>query len=176
MTGEMTFGTPEVTAPRRGRLSAPGQALLAVGILALAGQAWDRPSSALLFLPAVGLVFLLWGLRARNAAPLVPGGLLTGLGLGVYLVARPLAHLGTAGHAGALLLAIAFGWLLVLLLSVLVSRGALWWAIVPGGVCAIVGGLLLAGGLPRQLVLTVAGGWPAGLALLGLYLLARRRA
>ena len=159
-----------------------GVALIGIGLLALAGYFLPADLSGLLFLPALGLIFLLWGLGARAIGLLIPGGILSGLGLGIFLLAQPLRHLSEEMKGGVFLLAFALGWGVITLLSTLISDRLHWWPLIPGGILTLIGGAVLIGGSALtglaalgSLLGTIGSAWPVGLIVLGLYLILWRR-
>jgi len=153
-----------------------GIALIAIGLLVLAVQFAESETLGLLLLPSLGLIFLVWGSLARSVGLLIPGGVLSGIGLGVYLMAGPLSHLEGEVEGAVFMLSFATGWGLITLLSALVCRETHWWPLIPGGIMALIGGALLAGG-PGLTVLEWAGKlWPLILIGLGAYVLVRRQA
>jgi hypothetical protein len=129
----------------------------------------------LLFLPALGLIFLVWGIGARTVGLLVPGGILSGIGFGVFLVGGPLSGIGDPVTGGVFMLCFALGWALITLLSPLAGK-LHWWPLIPGGVMALFGGALLAGSAGLQALNLVGKAWPLALIAGGLYLILRWRA
>ena len=149
-----------------------GVALVLLGAVWLLNEFVEFNFGAMV-LPLLALIFLLWGISIRSAALLIPGSVLAGIGAGVYLMdALPLE--GTA-VPGVFMLAFAGGWGLLLFLSAVFTDETMWWAIWPGGVMALIGGALLAGG-PALEILSLAGRyWPVILIAIGITMLFRRR-
>ena len=160
--------------PRRERLAA-GIALVAIGAIALAGQVFRSEQLGLLVLPALGISFLAWGIAARHGGPLIPGGILSGIGLGALLIEQPLAHLDGEARGGVFLLAFAAGWGLIALLATLVDGRRHWWPLIPGGIMAVIGLTVVSGGAALRVLDAVGGAWPIGLIAVGLYLLLWRK-
>ena len=152
-----------------------GIALIAIGVLVLVAQFSKSELLGLLFLPGLGLIFLLWGSAVRSVGLLIPGGVLSGIGLGAYLMEGPLSYLEDEAEGAVFLLSFAFGWALITLLSALVCREVHWWPLIPGGIMALIGSALLVGG-PALTALEWTGKvWPLILIGLGAYLLLRRQ-
>ena len=125
----------------------------------------------LVFLLGLGLIFLLWGVIARDSGPMIPGALLTGVTTGTLLTQEVygLRSLETAGvHA----LSIAGGVLLITLLTGLFAGQALWWPLIPA-VILFLGGLNLL--LKDIVLLNVGDFWPLALIVAGAYLILRFR-
>lgn len=154
---------------------AGGIALIALGAVALLAQLNVVASAGILIVPMLAIIFLAWGLLTRSFGLVIPGGILAGIGLGIVLVENASAwNEETTG--GLFLLCFAAGWLLISLLSLLTSSGFQWWPLIPSGILAAVGGLLIAGDAGLK-VLQVAGyAWPLALVAAGVWVLIKRRA
>jgi len=158
--------SPTETKPtRRGGALLAGILLVVIGTVVLL-QTWIDLGHFLVLL--LGLAFLAWGCLARRTGLLIPGGVLTGIGLGV-LADSASRILPGADPNGLFLLCFAAGWFLILLLSALFTC-AQWWALIPGGIMAALGGVLILtrGGLRWQDLNLVYAGLliAAGVALL----------
>ena len=158
---------------RRGRIIT-GFSLVAIGLLTLVMQFGDSMNLGQYFLNALGLIFLIWGLSTDTFGLLIPGGILSGLGLGTYLISGPLSAVEGQATAAVILLSFAAGWVLITLLSGFTRDGVQWWPLIPGGIMAAIGGALLAGGLALDILSWLGRGWPLGLVIAGLYLILRR--
>jgi hypothetical protein len=142
---------------------------LPFSIAALGFYAWD-----LLFLPALGGVFLAWGLAVRKMGLLVLGGVLGGLGLGVLAIQGPFGLAGPDAQGGVILIAMALGWATVAIFAIGVVKRRAWWPFIPATVLGALGVALLSGG--RAGVATLgAVTVPSGLIAIGVMLVVRRR-
>jgi hypothetical protein len=150
-----------------------GIALILIGLLILAAQLFDLPSMGQLFLPALGMVFLVWGLLSRSGGLLIPGGVLTGIGVGVYLM--DVLPLTDTAQPGVFMLSFGGGFALISLLSALFTPDKHWWALIPGAIMALIGGALLIGGTALTVLEIVGTYWPVVLIVLGAYILLKRR-
>lgn len=152
-----------------------GIALIILGLIALAAQFIDIGETAgLLIVPVLGIIFLLWGLLTRQSGLLIPGGILSGIGLGILLITGPYELANEEIQGGAFMLAFATGWFLIPILATIFTGDSHWWALIPGGIMALIGGGLLFGGAALT-VLEYAGKlWPVVLILGGIYLILRR--
>jgi hypothetical protein len=151
-----------------------GVILIGLGLFFLVNQFvsfnWDQ--LGVYFLPALGLLFLLAGIFTRQAGPIIPGGILSGIGWGAVLVNGPFADTGdTAG--GIFMLAFALGWALIVVLTAVFTPKPHWWPLIPGGIMAVIGAGLLFGGVFMQGLTLLGQIWPVFLILLGLYVLFR---
>jgi len=147
----------------------PGLVLILIGVLALIGQFVGGDVLGRFFLLALGLGFVVWGIASRSAGLFIPGGILTGLGAGV-LLEDILSASGDLSGA-IILLCFAAGWGLIRLLSILFTRDRMLWALIPGGIMALIGLALLAGPEGLNILGAVGKFWPVILILVGLYLI-----
>jgi hypothetical protein len=147
-----------------------GLLLISIGALVLVAKYVDLPTIpnlGLLFLPALGALFMLAGILSRNEGLMVPGGIISGIGWGTYLVTGPFAWDPGAQQGGVFLLAFALGWFSITVMSALFAKKTVWGTLVPAAVLAAIGGALFFGGAFMD-VLTVAGKlWPLALIIGG---------
>jgi hypothetical protein len=123
------------------------------------------------FLPALALVFLVWGILTRSGGLLIPGGILGGIAVGINLMS---VYDGDA-EAGVFLLSFAGGWGLITLLSAIFTDEPQWWALIPGAVMALIGAALFFGGFALTLLGYLEKGWPLILIAIGVFILLKRR-
>jgi hypothetical protein len=161
------------TQTNRGKRVA-GVGLIAIGLLILVAQFIRSDWLGLLFLPALGLVFLVWGSVARSVGLLIPGGILSGIGLGVFLIEKAIPGLEDVGMGGVFFLSFGLGWGLITLLSAIFTDEVHWWPLIPGGILALIGGMLLVGGVALEVLDLIGRWWPLSLVGLGFWLLLRR--
>ncbi len=143
-----------------------GVILIVIGLGMLLFQLIDQP---LLFPLALGTVFLAAGIVTRKAGLLVPGGIIGGVGLGALFIETGwLYPTGSVESGGVFLIAFSMGWFLITLLSKLFTSETQTWALIPGGIIAAIGGLVLMGQTGLG-ILEVAGRfWPVILVVIGL--------
>jgi hypothetical protein len=183
MGGSSPVATREHERPprrpsRRQRGAMAGLVLIAIGVAALVATYVRSPLVALLFLPAMGVIFLLWGVASRQVGPLIPGGILTGIGVGVVLAQQMYAHADGQAQSGVILLSMGAGFLVITPLALLVARRRMWWPLLPGVILAAIGAALLVGGPALAVVQFLGAFWPVLLIAIGVYVLyqaARRR-
>jgi hypothetical protein len=150
-----------------------GLALIALGALALAGQFVQLPSFGNLIVPGLAVIFLVWGVAAREGGLLIPGGILAGIGTGVWLMST--LPLEGEANAGVFLLSFAGGWALITLLSAIFTDETQWWALIPGGIMALIGGALMVGGVALDILSLAGRFWPVVLIVIGIGVLLKRR-
>jgi hypothetical protein len=145
---------------------APGLVLIGFGVLFLFVQLTDIGGEAVVAVIGGGL--LVAYAVTRRYGYLVPGGILTGLGLGIVWQERVLQDAG-----GAVLIGLGAGFLGIYLIDGIVRRDrALWWPIIPGGITLTIGLMLEAG--PGGTLLRVAPLWPIVLIVIGAALVLRQ--
>jgi hypothetical protein len=147
-----------------------GIILVGIGIISLAAQFIEFKADFLGWLLFLGLGagFLTWGIISRQAGPIIPGGILTGLGLGILLVTGPYANRLEDTQGGAFMLAFAAGWVLITLLTAVFTQETQWWALIPAAIMALVGGGVLFGGVLLDLLSLLGKIWPIFLILGGI--------
>lgn len=173
MTTETNLQTKETNRAGRGWVG--GIILILIGGLALLAQFVDF--NGLFILPALSVCFLAWGILSRQTGLIIPGGILGGIGLGAFLVEGPFANLGDPATGGVFMLAFACGWALITLVSLYTNRNGRpsLWPLIPGGIMAAIGAILLAGGKALTVLNWLNFGWPVVLIAVGLYLIFRRK-
>jgi hypothetical protein len=154
---------------------AAGIGLIALGALFLLVQVFENLDFGLLILPAMGVIFLAWGLIARQVGLLIPGGILSGLGIAIVLTENVLTNLDGDAEGGIFVLAIAAGFVLVWLLGTLVLKQSSWWALIPGGIMGLIGVALMIGGKALEALELINYVWPVALIVGGLVILFRMR-
>jgi hypothetical protein len=156
-TGDPRSGN--VSSPERGRgLLVGGAVMLFSGLLLLLGQV---VSLGAWFLVILGLGFTAAGAASHGPHWFIPGGVLSGIGLGALLVEARLVA-GETAEGGVFLLAFALGWASIYLLTRVFTARPLAWALIPATVLALIGGALLLG--EAGLALLQAFGWLMGYA------------
>ncbi len=147
---------------------AAGVILIVLGAATLLQRWLDIGNYIVLLL---GLGMLVWGSVSHKIGLIIPGGVLTGIGLGILAVQGPW-HFPFDGQNAIFLLCFALGWFLITLLTA-VFTCTQWWALIPGGIMALIGGtILVTKGAFRWLDLNLA--YAAILILIGLVLLVFR--
>lgn len=158
----------------RNKNTLSGLILVALGLIALVGQfvTFDLPDSlGLLFVPGLGALFLVWGILTRNEGLMIPGGILSGIGWGVYAIAGPFAIWQGESEGGVFLIFLGLGFGLITLVTAVFADETHWWALIPGSIIAFVGLAILFGGAMLTLLTWVGKLWPLALILLGISIL-----
>ncbi len=163
-----THESPSVSS-RRGRLFG-GAALILFGLLILAAKIFDL---GLLLLAFPGLAMLVLGAAARNSGWLIPAGILNGITLGIVAIEEFGLGAGLTEPA-VFLLSFALGWFSIPVFSLLFTRDRHLWALIPGGVMAVIGGTIAAGDAGLRVLNWFNYLVPAALILVGLLIALRR--
>ncbi len=111
-----------------------GILLIFTGAMVLLDSTLKTGWLTLLILPAVGLGFLVGGVRMRRLALLIPGCLVTGLGIGTFLFFARFLQFDWQPRTGWLFLAFGLGWCLIPLLTWALFRRVAWWALITGSI------------------------------------------
>ncbi len=90
----------------------------------------------------IGLGMLAWGSVSRRTGWIIPGGVLTGIGLGI-LAMEGHWFFPNADSNGVFLVCFALGWIIISVLTALFTCTQ-WWALIPGIIMAVVGSVTLA--------------------------------
>ncbi len=159
-----------LTTRARNQLAAAAT-LISIGAGSLALRAAETvPGSGSWIVLVVGIAFMVAHAVTRKYALLVPGGILTGLGAGIAISQQ--LPVTDQMVTGTVVLGLGLGFLSIWAVGSLFRvTGNHWWPLVPGGILALVGGSLLAGGQTAQIL----DYWPIVLVGAGLLVLWRAR-
>jgi hypothetical protein len=117
---------------------APGLLLIGLGALLYLVQAAVIGGETLL--PLIGAALLGAYALTRQYAFLVPGSIMTGLGIGILWDAQ------TAYQGGAVLVGLGLGFGMVCVVDLIMKHTrAPWWPLIPAGILTIIGVLIEAG-------------------------------
>ena len=153
---------------RRNHRIAAGVILVLFGIATLL-QRWLDIGNYIVIVLGVGM--LVWGSVSHRSSWIIPGGVLSGIGLGILAMQGPW-QIPIADQNGVFLLCFALGWFMITLLTALFTCTQ-WWALIPGGIMALIGGsILVTNGTIRWMDLNLV--YAAILIVVGLILLVFR--
>ncbi|GJM39753.1 MAG: hypothetical protein DHS20C20_00350 [Ardenticatenaceae bacterium] len=151
-----------------------GLILLAIGLIALAGQfvTISIPENmGLLIVPGLGAMFLAWGILSKNAGLVIPGGILSGVGWGIYAISGPFSIWQGDNEGGVFLIFLGLGFGLITLVTAVFTKETHLWALIPGSIIAFIGFAILFGGALMTVVAFLGKLWPVILILLGISIL-----
>ena len=167
-TTETTFRQPSARSKRM----LGGVMLILFGVGLLISYLGD---SALWMVPLPGLLMLVYAILSRDSGWFIPAGVLNGIALGILALEGPLQIAGQEPQSGAVfLLCFALGWVSIPLFSALFTRDRHLWALIPGGVMAGTGALILLGERGLQVLELVGYLVPAALILVGALLIFKK--
>ncbi len=143
-----------------------GILLVVIGLLFFAQQFIDLPgleTMGIYFVLGLGLFFLTWGIIAREGGLIIPGGILSGIGLGIVLVTGRFGFGDDLQSGGVFMGAFALGWLLITILTAVFTTETQWWALIPAAIMALISGALLIEGPFLFLLEWLGKLWPLAL-------------
>ncbi|MBL8160990.1 MAG: hypothetical protein JNJ61_03325 [Anaerolineae bacterium] len=149
--------------------------LIILGLLALLSNfVTVTEDVGILALILVGVVFLAYGLYAWRFGFTIPGCIITGTGIGVFVSQRLVDPSGEV-EGGIIVLGLAAGFIAISILSYLFKQKNSWWPLIPGGILGVVGAMLTIN-TPASLDLLEQVGrfWPLILLVIGVWILLDR--
>jgi len=147
-----------------------GLLLVAIGLLVLLTNIAPFRDLGFMILPVLGVCFLVWGFYTGRFGFIIPGCILSGLGIGVVLT-QSLVNLNSPASGAPVVLGLAAGFLGISLLGLYFERQRVWWPLIPGGILGLVGVLMLLGDTGLQALTWLGTIWPVILVVIGLYIL-----
>jgi hypothetical protein len=143
--------------------------LIVIGVVGLGAQLFDLTADiGGLVVAIIGVAFLVAFAFTRQYGYLVPGGIMTGLGAGI--IASQSLTLADEQTGGTIVLGLGLGFLSIWVIGAIVHVDRHhWWPIIPGGILAVVGAVLLIGGQAVNLL----DYWGVGIIAIGLIVLWR---
>jgi hypothetical protein len=115
----------------------------------------------------LGMIFLTWGVMVRHPGPLIPGCILSGLGVGIVLSQWLFTSISGQAQGGIVTLCLGLGFLLIMpVLQFVTRQRAHWWPLIPGGILTLTGFGLLLGDAGLTMLTWTGRLWP--LALIGI--------
>jgi hypothetical protein len=154
-----------------------GVILIGIGIIALLAQfvdfiSWE--SFGVYFVLMLGVVFYIWGIASREAGPMIPGGILSGIGLGIVAMVNNWTP-ANLEDGGLFMVIFGLGWVSITLMSAIFAKETQWWALIPGGIIGFVGLAVMFGGVFMEILEAVAIFWPVILIIVGLAIIWKAR-
>ncbi len=120
---------------------------------------------------AVSLVFLFWGTIKKMIGLVIPGTLISTMGVGVFTAWNELQKPEALQSTGTMLVWFSLGWILVTIFNRIIHKKFTWWPLIPGGIMLTVGAGLYLGGNPENAVGFLGNTGSVALILLGVYLI-----
>lgn len=157
---------------KHSRSTLAGVVLLVFGALLLIDRLTGISLFSTLFLLAVGLGLIATGVVNRMPGLTIPGGIVAGVGLGVFAV--QLAAVPAVGRGGLFLVCLALGWLSIVPASRAAGE-AQTWAYIPAFILGLIGAALLASASVPRIINVVVRWWPLALIIVGAMALRPRK-
>ena len=151
-----------------------GLVLILLGVAFLAQQFYPDVFGGWMFLVGLGIIFLVAYVVSQQYGFLIPGAILTGLGVGVALIETNTVSGGETVEGGVIVLALGISFLAIWLSDLLLTRGRPggWWPLIPGGILTVVGVSLLYEN--EAWLESVAQWWPLIFIIIGVWILLER--
>lgn len=147
-----------------------GLLLIGIGLVVLLLNITQSETLGFLVLPGLGIAFLAWAFYTRRFGFAIPGCILTGLGVSVFLSQR-ISGLEDSAMGGVVILGLGLGFLAITLVAPYFHEKRTLWPLIPAGIMALIGVPLLIGGQALNLVAWMGVLWPVILIAVGLMLL-----
>jgi len=119
----------------------------------------------------LGFVFLFWGIYKKSLGLIIPGSLIATMAIGVYMGWSSSPKPEGLQETGTMLVWFALGWMMIVVLSRVVTKRFIWWPLIPGGIMLMVGSGLYIGGNPGNTLGFLSNTGSIGLILFGIYLI-----
>lgn len=146
--------------------------LIGLGLLFLLMNFAPSLDLGQLVLIGLGGVFLVAAFLTRSPGLVIPGCILSGIGVGVWLIGSGPAWEGLDNGA-VILICMGVGFAAIMPLTRLVGGQPHWWPLIPGGILGGIGLLMTFGEAGLSLLEQIGRFWPVVLILIGLFILLR---
>ncbi len=120
-----------------------GVIFIVIAMIVFVDQYLQSGWITLVAMPLTSLVVIAGGIRFRKTGLLIAGNLLFGIGLGIFFVLYDKFSFLPQLRIGIALISFGIGWMLIPLLNSFFASSTTWWALLPGGVIASIGGAFL---------------------------------
>ena len=161
-----------------------GILLVLGGLFLLVQQSVEFEMSGGVFFGALALFFILWGATTHNIGLLIPGGILSGMSVGVFLI-EDNSGLIPGHYAGStFLFSLALGFVLITVLGLIFTNAKAWWSLIVAGIIGLVAaGVAILEAPDASALKPVAEAvfnsmnylWPVVMVGLGLWIIFRRK-
>jgi len=124
------------------------------------------------FFLVLGLGMTLLGILTRASGWMIPGGILGGIGLGIAALESPLSGVEpSVNEGGVFMLCFGAGFLSITLFSKFFGEETHTWALIPGGIMAFIGVMLLLQEPGLKVLEFIGSYWPVALIVAGALIL-----
>jgi hypothetical protein len=115
-----------------------GILLVLGGLFLLFQQSVEFEMSGGVFFGALALFFILWGATTRNIGLLIPGGILSGMSVGVFLIEDSTGLIPDHYAGSTFLFSLALGFVLITVLGLIFTNAKAWWSLIVAGIVGLV--------------------------------------
>ena len=147
-----------------------GSILILAGTFMVLANFFKLSIFGILFLPLLGLLFIIWSIVSKESELLVPGGIIEGLGLGL-VVTSLLSGFNEPTRGGLFFIGFSIGWFLITLLCKLIFKKIILWPFIPGFLLLLLGFLIMIGDKGFKLFQNLNIIWPFILIVAGLIII-----
>jgi hypothetical protein len=147
-----------------------GSILILAGLFMVLANFFKLSIFGILFLPSLGLLFIIWSIVSKEYELLIPGGIIEGLGLGIVFT-NLLSGFNEPTRGGLFFIGFSIGWFLITLLCKLIFKKTILWPLIPGFLLLIFGFLILLGDKGFKLLQNLNIIWPFILIVVGLIII-----
>jgi hypothetical protein len=149
-----------------------GVTVIALGLVMLVATFTDSQLVGQMIVLLLGVIFLAWGVMVHHPGPLIPGCILTGIGVGIVLSQWLSTSISGQAQGGIVTLCMGLGFLLIMPAQHYLTRqGTHWWPAIPGGILSLTGTGLLLGDAGLTMLSWVGRLWPLAVIGVGIALL-----
>ncbi|MEM3573199.1 MAG: hypothetical protein QXJ62_03075 [Nitrososphaeria archaeon] len=152
--------------------------LITLGVLLILGTVAKWDLAGVIFLPALGLSFIVWSLVSLQPGLLIPGQILLSIGVAVILISKVFVNLTSFQNAAINLMCMGSGWIFMAIASKLIFKKNMNWGYILGAILLSLGIVFL---LPEETLWSVLSVFsvlnsllryiiPLGLVILGIYI------
>lgn len=120
-----------------------GLALVLIGLSLLVGFYLQSSWMVLILVPVAGMAFLVPGIRNRRIGLIIPGCLVTGIGVGIVAAIGNFLQSTLYQRIGLLIMFFSLGWLFIALIVYFYSGKRTWWAVLTGTILAAIAAVFL---------------------------------
>lgn len=117
--------------------------LITLGLLFVFASVTKWYFMGLIFLPCLGLSFLVWSILAEEVGFLIPAQILISIGLAIILVSKVFTNATAFQNAAINLISMGAGWVIMPVLSKFVFKENMNWGFIPGAVLLTIGSIFL---------------------------------
>ncbi|MDI6860473.1 MAG: hypothetical protein QMD25_00445 [Caldisericia bacterium] len=121
-----------------------GSILIIAGLFAVLANFFKLTIFGVLFLPTLGLLFIIWSIILKEEELIIPGGIIGGVGLGILFI-NLFENVNDISKGGLFFIGFSIGWILITIISKLIFKKTILWPLIPSSILFILGIILFLG-------------------------------